>query len=252
MAGHLLILGPLQCLPTSCSPRSRGSAPPCGSWQLERCHPALCSPPVPSVKAREAKVRTSWWVYKSSPRFLLHPQPGEILPRHILGSCWGHCCFVCTTLSMLPACLPPTLPLGPPYQALLFPEVARTCPARTSLFLALLLSLLRDLRQGGSAHLFQRPLSPVSSKESWCFSVDKAIQAGSFKAPGTPVAAYGAVPWPWVSSQVFRLIASCLHDNILSASLLPPCPSQAIPRISIIIFFSSKSLSSRHQTRCIW
>lgn len=50
--------------------------------------------------------------------------------------------------------------------ALLFPEVARTCSARTSLFLALLLGLLRDLPQGVSVHLFQRPLSPVASKES--------------------------------------------------------------------------------------
>lgn len=43
---------------------------------------------------------------------------------------------------------------------------------------------------------------------------------------------------PWASSQVFRLIHSCLHDKIISSSLLPPCLSQAIPRISIIVFFS--------------
>lgn len=76
---------------------------------------------------------------------LYHPEHTVCLPTRLLLCLWD----------------PHTKPV-----VLLFPEVARTCLARASLFLALLLALLRDLPLGGIAHLFQHPPSPVFSKES--------------------------------------------------------------------------------------
>lgn len=109
-----------------------GSALPSGSWQI------LCatSPSLPCCiqhAGQGRKSQTNWCLYDSSLQFLLHPQPGKILPRYILGSCSGHCCFVCTTLSMLSVCLVVYL-CDPAFQllVLLFPRVTKTWLVRTN------------------------------------------------------------------------------------------------------------------------
>lgn len=72
------------------------------------------------------------------------------------------------------------------------------------------------------------------------------------KTPWARVAAYGVDPCSMSLASLCSLMHSSLHAKILGASSFFPCPSQTIHSISlnIIIFFFSKSLSSRLQTRC--
>lgn len=90
------------------------------------------------------------------------------MPRYILGSYSGHCCFVCTILSMLTVCLPVCLSY-PAFRvtSLLFLGVTRACSVKNSLLLALLPGLPKDSLQGaetlGLRHIDCSSVSPPSS-----------------------------------------------------------------------------------------
>lgn len=134
--GHLLVFSPLQCLPIDCSILS--------SWhqlkdQLFQVAPGRYSVPPAhhfpaafSMQAREKK-SDQLMSLQFQPAISASSTARRVLPRYILGSCSGHCCFVCTTLSMLSVCLVVCL-CDPAFQslALLFPRATRTWLVRTN------------------------------------------------------------------------------------------------------------------------